>query len=406
MPEYAFEALTRGGTTERGRLAAADEAELAERLRGEGSFLVHAEVASRAPPAGRRLKDAKLGREDLVAFTEYLAGSAQVGIPLLTSLRDMQRRLESKRLRAITGQVIESMSEYGASLADALSEHPKAFSKLYVGTVAAGQASGHLDYALRQLADYLDWQREITVQVRQALLYPIILVLVVIGLMSTLVMFVYPRILPVVTGYGVELPLATRVVSGTADFLNAYWPLVLGGAGAVVGLVVLIRRSRRGRLALDTFALRLPIFGPLLRRINMARVVTYFSLFYRTGVELILSLTLVEEMLENRRVSSAVATVRERVVHGEAMATAFAADPIFPPEVVRAVALGEATGTLDEALGRVRIYYAREVPAAVKRMLTALQPLLIIGLGALILFVALSIIMPIVSIYENLGSGR
>lgn len=406
MPDYAFEALTRGGTTERGRLAAADEAELAERLRGRGAFLVRAEIAAKAAPAGRRLKDAKLRRDELVAFTEYLAGSSQVGIPLLTSLQDMQTRLDSKRLRVITGQLIESMSEYGASLAEALAEHPKAFSKLYVGTVAAGQASGHLDYALRQLADYLDWQREITVQVRQALLYPIILVAVVIGLMSTLVMFVYPRILPVVMGYGVELPLATRVVSGTAEFLNARWPLVIGGLGVLVAGFLLIRRSRRGRLAMDTFALRLPIFGPLLQRINMARVVTYFSLFYRTGVELVLSLTLVEEMLENRRVANAVAAVRERVVEGEPMATAFSADPMFPPEVVRAVALGEATGTLDESLGRVRAYYAREVPAAVKRMLTGLQPLLIIGLGALILFVALSIVLPIVSIYENLGGPR
>lgn len=406
MPEYQFEALTSSGRIEQGRLVATDEAELADLLRDRGQHLVRAVPREAARPTRRRLTDGKLRREELVAFTEYLAGSTQVGIPLVTSLADMQGRLATRRLRTIVGEVSESMSEYGTSLSDALAEHPQAFSKVFVGTVAAGEASGHLDYALRQLADYLDWQQEIAVQVRQALIYPALVVTIVVALMAMLVMFVFPRILPIVTGYGVELPLPTLVLRDTAAFLNAHWPWILGAlVGSVVGLW-LFRQTARGRLLADTLALRVPVFGPLVQRINMARVVTYFALFYRTGVELILSLKLVEEMISNRRVSGAIANVRTAVVEGQTLTNAFASDPIFPPEVVRGISLGESTGTLDEALGRVRTYYAREVPAAVKRMLTALQPMLVIFLGALILVVALSIVLPIVGIYENLGNRR
>jgi type IV pilus assembly protein PilC len=406
MPEYLFEALTRTGQVEQGRLVAANEAELADLLRDRGAFLVRARRRDEVKSAKRRRTDGRLRREELVAFTEYLAGSSQVGIPLVTSLRDMRDRLASRKLRAIVLEIAESMSEYGMSLSEALAQHPKAFSELFVGTVAAGEASGHLDYALRQLADYLDWQQEISVQVRQALIYPALVVSIVVGLMSMLVMFVFPRILPIVTGYGVELPLPTRILRDTAEFLNAYWAWLLGGiAGLLAGLWV-FRRTARGRLLSDTLALRVPVFGPLVQRINMARVVTYFALFYRTGVELILSLDLVERMISNRRVSSAIAKVRAAIIEGQTLTNAFARDPIFPPEVVRGISLGESTGTLDEALGRVRTYYAREVPAAVKRMLTALQPMLVIFLGALILGVALSIVLPIVSIYENLGGRR
>lgn len=408
MPEFLFEALTPAGAVETGRLSARDEDELANVLRERGSYLVRSRVAeavrAEAPRVQRRT-DAKLGREELLTFTDYLAGSLQVGIPLLSALDDVQVRMESRRMRRIVAEIVEAMSEHGMALSEALSQHPKAFSKLYIGTVAAGEASGHLDYALRQLSEYLEWQQEINVQVRQALLYPVIVVFIVILLMVTLLSFVYPRILPVVLGYGVELPWMTRMLTGVATFLRTQWAPLLGGVAALTGGFWLVRRSRRGRFALDSLALRVPIFGPLVQRINMARVVTYLALFYRTGVELVLSLNLVEQMIENRRVARAIASVRTALLDGRTMTAAFSSDPLFPPEIVRGVSLGEATGSMDEALSRVRQYYAREVPAAVKRMLTALQPVLVVVLGGLILIVALSIVLPIVMIYENLGGG-
>lgn len=159
-------------------------------------------------------------------------------------------------------------------------------------------------------------------------------------------------------------------------------------------------------MAIDGMLLRLPVIGDLMQQVNMARLVTYLGLFYRSGVEIILALSLVERMLTNKVVALAVRRAREAVEGGETMAAAFSKGTMFPPVVVRSVALGETTGQLDESLQRATIYYAREVPAAVRRMITALQPMLILTMGSVVLLVALAMILPILNIYSSIGVRR
>ena len=152
--------------------------------------------------------------------------------------------------------------------------------------------------------------------------------------------------------------------------------------------------------------LKLPIVGPVIRDVYMARIVTYLSLFYRTGVELVLSLSIVERIIDNRVIAKDIAIARELVTEGVSMAAAFGRSPLFPPVVIRAIALGEATGNLDTALTRAKDYYEREIPAAVRRMIIVLQPLLIAVIGGVILMVALAIILPILNIYNTIGVRR
>ena len=154
---------------------------------------------------------------------------------------------------------------------------------------------------------------------------------------------------------------------------------------------------------MDWRVLKLPVFGPLIHQINMARFVTYLALFYRTGVELLHGLELVEKMMNNKVVADAVREAREDVAQGENLATAFSGSGLFPTVVTRSIALGEKTGSLDDALGRAKAYFDREVPAAVNRMLTALQPMLVVLMGGLIVIIALSIFLPILTIYQSLG---
>ncbi|HKJ93983.1 MAG TPA: type II secretion system F family protein, partial [Longimicrobiales bacterium] len=289
------------------------------------------------------------------------------------------------------------------TLSEALAEHPKTFSQLYVGTVAAGEASGHLDYALNQLGEHLSWQQEITSQLRQATTYPIIVLLAVGVLLSVLVGFVFPKLFPIFASLDVQLPLPTRIIIVVAHFLRTWWPVLLGGLVGLVLLFVVVRRTPRGRYLTDKLMLHLPIFGPLAHQITMARFVTYTALFYRTGVELLHGLTLVERMIENRVVARAIHQARDAVAGGDSMASAFGRTGLFPLIVVRSIALGENTGSLDDALTRAKTYYDREVPAAVRRMLTALQPAMVVVLGAVILVVALSIFLPVITIYKSVG---
>jgi type II secretory pathway component PulF len=406
MPEFAYEALNRAGVVERGALTVRSESELDELLRDRGHFLIRAELAERpgATPVAkpRRAPDGRVSRRELLALTEYLWSSAHAGIPILTTLEDVEEQLDSRTLRRVVGRMREAMLVEGKTLSEAMAEHPRAFPALYVGTVQAGESTGQLDYVLGQLVEYLEWQQEIALQVRQATLYPIIVMTVMLGLIAVLLAYVYPRLEPIFTGYGVDLPLATRMVMATGEIVRTRWATALGVTGGLSLLIWLLARDPRGRLALDGLKLQMPIFGPVFHQLEMARVVTYMSLFYRTGIDLLRGMELLQVILSNRRIGAALADARGAISGGESIARAFAATGLFPTIVVRSLAMGEATGRLDESLERARVYYAREVPAAVRRMLAGLQPLLVVLIGGLLAVVALSIFMPIAAIYQNL----
>ena len=402
MPEFRYKALTSTGAVQQGWMTAPDEREVEDRLRSSGSYLVTAEERTRKKKSAKHI-DGKVDRKQLLAFVEYLAGSAQVGMPILTTLTDVQGRLESKLLRKIVGELHYALSEEGKSLSDAMAEHPRAFPNVYIATIEAGEASGRLDFVLNQLVEYLDWQETISGQVKQATMYPIIVLGAVGGLIIVLVAFVFPRILPVLLARTTELPLPTRIVMNISSLLRSYWIVLLALIGGVVISFRAARRTDSGSLVIDRFMLRLPVFGELLHQVNMARVVTYLGLFYRSGVEVILAMSLVERMLTNRIVANAVRAARDAVEGGATMAAAFSQGGMFPSVVVRSVALGETTGQLDESLARATAYYAREVPAAVRRLITALQPALIIVMGSVVLLVALAMILPILSIYNQIG---
>ena len=402
MPDFWYQALTGSGTVEEGWISAPSEILVEEQLRRKGAFLIKAEARSRA----KKVIDGKVDRTELLAFLEYLAGSFTAGLPLLTILDDVQRRLRSRKLREIIAEIRFAVADEGKSLSEALAEHPKAFPQIYVSTIQAGEASGQLAFSLQQLVDYLDWQETITASMRQATMYPIIVLLAVGLLITGLVGFVFPRILPILRLRNVELPLPTRIIMVTSDFMrhNAIALVVLAILIAIA--IAAMRRTDRGRLLVDAAILKIPVFGQLVLEVNMARVVTYLGLFYRTGVDLLQSLLLVENMATNKVVGAVVRDARERITGGETIASAFGRSPLVPIVVMRSLALGESTGRLDESLERAKMYYGREIPAAVKRVVTLIQPILIVTLGGVVLLVALAIMLPILNIYNTIGVRR
>lgn len=409
MPEFWYSALTGAGAVQEGWMNAPDEDVLADQLRAAGSFLIRTEIrAKNSHQLGKpsTLTDGKVERKDLLAFLEYVAGSFDVGIPILETLDDVSKRMQSKRLKKIVAEIRFAVAEEGKSLSTALAEHPRAFPELYVGTIRAGEASGELGFALRQLVEYMDWQENISSQLKQATAYPGI-VLTAVGLLVVgLLGFVFPRITPLLRIRDIQLPLPTRIILALSTFVHNDWKTSIVIIVTLSISYFVIRRSDRGRLFLDRMVLRLPIVGPVIRDVYMARIVTYLSLFYRTGVELVLSLSIVERIIDNRVIARDIAIARELVTEGVSMAAAFGRSPLFPPVVIRAIALGEATGNLDTALTRAKDYYEREIPAAVRRTIIVLQPLLIAIIGGVILMVALAIILPILNIYNSIGVRR
>jgi type IV pilus assembly protein PilC len=196
------------------------------------------------------------------------------------------------------------------------------------------------------------------------------------------------------------------VILKASEVVRADWLLVIIAINSIIMIIYLIHRTPKGRRWVDLAVLKMPIFGSVVLDVNMARVVTYLSLFYRTGVELIFSLEIIERIITNKVVADAIGNAREQVIQGVSIAAALGQSPLFPNVVLRSVALGEATGNLDAALARTKDYYSREIPASVKRMITLLQPALIAIIGGVILMVALAIILPILNIYSSIGVRR
>ncbi len=402
MPDFWYQALTGSGTVEEGILSAPSEIQLEEQLRLKGSFLIKTRVRAQT----HRVTDGKVDRKELLAFLEYLAGSFTAGIPLLSILDDIPKRIKSPRLKIIVTEVRDAVASEGKSLSDAMADHPKAFPQLFISTIQAGEASGQLAFSLQQLVEYLDWQETITSSVRQATMYPIVVLGAISLLVIGLVGFAFPRLIPILQMRQVDLPLPTRIIMWSSVMIRDHWLMLLLGIVAIVIALVAIRRSEGGRYALDALTLKLPVIGQFVLEVNMARVVTYLSLFYRTGVNLLQSLLLVEQMATNRVVGRLVRDARAAIAGGETMATAFSKSALVPTVVMRSLALGESTGQLDQSLERAKLYYAREIPAAVRRVITLIQPMMIVILGGVILLVALAIMLPILNIYNTIGIRR
>ena len=402
MPDYWYRALTGSGTVQEGWTNAPSEIVLEEELRRQGSFLIKAEARTRK----RQVTDGRVDRKELLALLEYLAGCFAAGIPLLTILDDVPRRLRSPRLKKVLLEVRAAVADEGKSLSEALAEHPRAFPQLIVATIQAGEASGQLAFSLEQLVEYLDWQETINGSVRQATTYPLVVLGAIALLVTGLVGFVFPRILPMLRLRQVDLPLPTRIIMAASDVLTQHWLPLIVVTGLLVAALLFVRRNERGRYLIDSLILKIPVIGDFVLDVNIARVVTYVGLFYRTGVDLLQSLLLVEQMATNAVVATTVREARERISGGDTIAGAFGRSPIIPLIVMRSLALGESTGRLDEALDRAKLYYGREIPASVRRVITMIQPVLIVVLGGVILLVAMAIMLPILNIYNTIGVRR
>jgi type IV pilus assembly protein PilC len=223
VPDYWYKALTGSGSVQEGWINAASEVQVEEELRRQGAFLIQTEVRTRA----RKVTDGPVERRELLAFLEYLSGSFTAGIPLLTILDDIPRRLRSARLKAIINEVRTAVADEGKSLSDAMADHPRAFPRLFIATIQAGEASGQLAFSLQQLVEYLDWQENISASVRQATMYPVIVLGAVSLLVGGLVGFVFPRIIPILRTRDVELPLPTKIIMTLSLTIRENWLAVL-----------------------------------------------------------------------------------------------------------------------------------------------------------------------------------
>jgi general secretion pathway protein F len=334
---------------------------------------------------------------ELALITRQLASLSQSGLPLEEALLAVSQQNDQPRTKSVLLGVRAKVME-GHTLANGLSEYPQAFPELYRATVAAGEQSGHLDVVLERLADYTEARQELRQRVTNAMVYPIALVVMAVGIISFMLATVVPKIVGVFENTSAELPALTSGMIATSDFLRAYWVFVIIGICLVGYVTWWILQKDRPRRRFHAFLLRLPIVGRLTRGVNTARFTRTLSILAGSGVPILEALTISAEVIENLPMRDAVQEATLRVREGASISKSLAASKLFPPMMIHLISSGEAGGRLEEMLGRAAAGQEREVDGLIAALLGILQPLLIVLMGAIVLTIVLAILLPIFEI--------
>ncbi len=399
MPVYEYKAYDAAGKTVSGIIDADTPKEARAKLKRQDVFVTKVKEAGEAVSLTAEVKLAKLvrrvRRQDVVVMTRQLATLIKSGMPLVQTLTAISEQLEGHPMQRIVYALRECVNA-GEPLADALSEHPKLFSDLYVNMVRAGEAAGALELIFAQLADYMETTQKQRTKIISSLIYPALMVVVGSGVLIFLMAFVVPRLTQVFTEMDRHLPAMTRTLISISAFFASWRFLVfLAVLAAAIVAVRLNTRTGRGRMLLHRLRLKLPIAGGLVRKLAVARFARTLGTLLAGGIPVLRALEIVEGVVGNAVIARAVGDVRARVAEGATMSDELRTTREFPPIVVHMLAVGEASGNLEEMLANVAETYDNEVETATNSLIALLEPLMIVLMGLVVGFIVLAILLPI-----------
>lgn len=392
MAMYAYVAMNPAGKTARGVMDAANQSDLELRLRRMELDLIDCK------PAGQRLfaiGGRQISRKDLINFCFHMEQLTAAGVSVIEGLGDLRDSLGQPRFRAVVADMIEDI-EGGSQLSEAMQRHPLVFDKTFSSLVMAGEQSGRVSDVFHSLSESLKWQDELAAQTKKIVIYPAFVGTIVFGVTAYLMIVLVPQLTGFIKNMGQELPFHTKALIFVSDIFIKHWALVLALPVLLfVALKLTLKHSPRARYNADVYKLRIWLVGPLLHKIILARFVTFFALMYASGITILDSLRLSEEIVGNEQVARGLRQVRQLISEGQSVTAAFQRTGIFPPLVVRMLAVGEATGSLDGALRNVAYFYNRDIKDMIEQVQALIEPVMTVVLGLLLGWIMLSVLGPI-----------
>jgi type IV pilus assembly protein PilC len=396
MPVWVWEGKTKTGETKRGEVEAPDEASVQQRLRA----MALANVKIKKKPMQINLKlpgFGGIGQKDIVIFTRQFATMIDAGLPLVQCLDILGTQLDNLAFRDVLMKV-KGKVESGSTLADALGDHPKVFDTLYVQLVAAGEIGGILDTILNRLAQYIEKNEKLKSKVKGAMVYPSVVLVVAVGVTVVLLLFVTPTFEKMFKDFGGAMPAPTQFIIDLSKALQHYGIYMLIGVIAVVVAFKSWVASKRGRQQWDSFVIRTPIFGPLIRKVAVARFTRTLGTMISSGVPILDALEVVAKTAGNTVIEKAIRYTREKISEGKTIVQPLAETKVFPPMVVQMIGVGEATGAMDQMLTKIADFYDDEVDAAVAALTSMIEPVMMVFLGGVVGGFLVAMYLPIFSI--------
>jgi type IV pilus assembly protein PilC len=403
MPTFKFSAKDASGKTVTGVLDASNQqdAVAAVRRRTLQPIDVRAAAGTSKPAPVRRGGRASAKKGEIELFTRQLATMIGAGIPLLECLEILEEQAESTGFKRSVRGVIEEIRG-GSDLSASLSLYPKIFTPIYCSMVRAGEASGQLNEILLRLAEYLEASAKLKREIKAAMTYPVISLVLVLGITAFLMLVIVPKFKEIFDNLGVELPGITKSVMNTALFLKSNLLFVAGGFVASIVGFILFKRSKPGKRLWDRFILRVPVFGQLFRKVALSRFSRTFATLIKSGVPIVGALEIVADTSGNTVVANAVRNACESVKSGNTLSEPLAEEKVFPPMVVRMIGIGERSGALEQLLSKISEFYDQQVEAEVKSLTSLIEPLLIGVMGFIVGGIVMAVFLPILKLQEAL----
>jgi len=400
MAEYIYKATTLSGEIVEGSMEGHDEKAVVRNLQQMGYIPVRLSPARETAGGSRfSLFPQRVGMKNLLIFTQELSTLISAGLPIDRSLQILGSVTENARLREVVQDIL-SRIEGGNSLAEALGNHPRIFSKLYINMVKAGESGGFLEVILQRLAKYLQSSKEVRDHLVSVLIYPIILTAVSGLAITIMVTFVVPRFAKIFSDMGKAIPLPTQIILSFSQYFIDYWWAIPVAIALIYIWLKMYTQDEERRVRWDSSKLRWMAVGDLIKKVEVARFARTLGTLLQSGVPILPALGLTKEISQNLAISRSIAHIHDRLREGKGIAKTLEETKVFPPLAVHMIGVGEETGRLEEMLTKVAEAYEENVQTTMKRLVALLEPVIILVLGAVVGFIVLSMLLAIVGINE------
>ncbi len=397
--QFSYRGKDSRGAVQQGALAATSPEAAASELMRRGVTPLSIRAQEERESLGYRLNKLPVFRkkvtlDELIVFCRQMYALTKAGIPLIRTMRGLADTTRSQVLSEVLDDVTDRL-EGGSTMATAMQAHPKVFSELFIAMIHVGENTGQLDDAFKRLSDILELERDTKRRLKQAMRYPMFVVIALFGALMVVNFLVIPKFAAVFNKLGADLPFLTQVLVGTSNFLLGYWYIVLFAIAVTALLLRQWKQTEQGRLTWDRYKLKIPIIGPLLELITLSRFARNFASMLSAGMPVTHALTVVSDATDNAWISSHIKEMRAGIERGESLLRTARQSEMFTPLILQMVAVGEETGSVDDMLVNVADFYDEDVDYGLKRLAESIEPILIVAMGILVLILALGVFLPI-----------
>ena len=399
MPLFSYKSVDSRGRYHTGKLDAANESDLENRLARMGMDLIRAKFVE---DKKKIIGDNSIRRIDLINFCFHMEQLTRSGVSIIDGLVDLRDSVEQAAFRRVIAEVIEDI-ESGKKLSEALAQHSTVFDEMFVNLISAGEESGQLPDVFLSLNNMIKWQDELIATTKKLLIFPAFVGAAISFVIGFLMIYLVPQLVSFIEGIGSTLPMHTRALIATSEFFVSYWYLF---TIVPIALVLLIKGmaavSKEVRYQLDSFKLNTWQIGPVLKKIILSRFANFFAMMYKAGIPVLNCIEITERIVGNVAIKNALSKAREDIQEGQSVSASFANTGLFPPLVVRMIRVGETTGELDQALLNVSYFYDRDIKDSIDKVQAMIQPTMTIFLGGILGWVMLSVMGPVYDSISNL----